>query len=227
MRQRLIVSLGGLAALLAAAAPQRAAAQTIDDSKPQVVSDAKPPDPLLLLLEKNVQDDLRLSAGQKARLKASEEKTQAQVEKVIDDVARTGDAKKAQREIDRINEEANKVLLKVKEELSAEQRKRWKQIEIQFAELRAFEMPDVRKELGLSDEQTAKILAVQKGLQENVKRIVGSADGTRDVVKPLASARKEAMRQAFATLDDQQKKKWEKMTGPLLELSTGPKFARP
>jgi hypothetical protein len=189
----------------------------------QMIVDSKR-DPLLLLLEKNVQDDLRLSAEQKAQLKLSEEKTQAAVEKVIDDLAKGGDANKGQQEINRINEEANKLLRKVKGDLSPEQQRRWMQIELQAAELDAFQMHEVQKELRLSDKQKERIRSVQQSLRQKVKRIVQDGDELKVMVKLLAAARKEAMQQALSTLDDDQKKSWQKMTGPLLELDWGPKF---
>jgi hypothetical protein len=202
------------------AAPSRAASQIRTE-----FVDSKP-DPLLLLLEKNVQDDLRLSAEQKAQLKSSEEKTQAAVEKVIDDLAAGGDAGKGQREINRINEGANRVLRKVKGDLSPEQLKRWKQIELQAAELAAFDMHEIQKELRLSDEQKMRIRSAQQSLQHKVKRIFQDGDDVKVAFKQLAAARKEAMRQAVSTLDNDQKKTWQKMTGPLLELDRGPKFSQ-
>lgn len=216
MNGRLVFSNCGLAALLAAvAAPSRVASQVIEDAKP---------DPLLLLLQKNVQDDLRLSPEQKARLKASEEKTQAGVKKVFEDLEKGGTAAKAQQEINRINEAANNVLKDVRKTLSREQHKRFKQIELQYAGLDAFEAPEVQKELGLLDKQKERIHSVRQDLEQKVKRIVSGGGSPESLIEQLNPVRKDSMQRAISVLTEEQKKKWQEMTGPLLELNEGPKI---
>lgn len=188
---------------------------------------------------KDLQADLKVTDAQKEKFKDSAAKL-AEVQKKMTDLRAAGqpDREKmteVRTEQTKVNEEATKA---VTEALTAEQKKRVKQIEVQAMGLRAFANEDVLKELKLTDEQKTKVKevtdAVQKELTDaGLGRPTGrpqpgatrpDAAALAEQAKKRAEINGKATEKVSALLTDDQKKAWKELTGDKFDttkLATG------
>jgi len=115
--------------------------------------------------------------------------------------------------------------------LKPEQVTRLKQIEVQVAGLRAFNQPDVKAALKVTDDQEAKIkdatdTAMKDGRdlaeEYGVKGFGGrpdDADKAKEFDKKRAAITKETMTKVMGTMSDDQKKAWAKLTGAPIDVT--------
>ncbi len=162
----------------------------------------------MLLLNKSVQDELKLSDEQKAELHKAQEKMRA----AFQDARQSGDREKAKGAADDARKEAEKV----QEALKPEQAKRFKQVQLQVRGMRAFADSDVQKQLKLSDKQIAEVREIGEGVQRNAQELFQNRGP--DTMKKVAALNKEAMEKVSGILTEDQKKTWKEMTGDKFEL---------
>jgi hypothetical protein len=174
--------------------------------------------PKLLLLNKSVQDELKLSDDQKADLQKVQEKQMAAMQKARESAG--GDREKMREAMQAAAEEAGKEIDKASSSLKPEQTKRLKQIQLQVAGLRAFTEADVQKELKLTDKQTAEIKDINENLTKDMRDMFsGGAGGDRaKMMEKMQELRKEALDKAAGLLTDEQKATWKTMVGEKFEL---------
>jgi serine/threonine protein kinase len=109
--------------------------------------------------------------------------------------------------------------------LTAEQRARFHQLGLQWLGIFAFKEPEVIEALSLTGEQTAEIRRIERetfwrpfgpGEPQSVGR--GRGGGRRGRLQPgfgrFQEVREDALHRALALLTDQQRARWEELTGP-------------
>lgn len=167
----------------------------------------------MLLFNKSVQEELKLTADQKASLKKLDAKRSEAIK-----AFQAGDRKKAQDLI----QEANMEVAKVVDALDPKQKKRLEQIQLQTMGLFAFGLPKVRDTLKLTDKQKDEIQAISKTFQKDAQKAFEEMKGDftkfPEVNKKVTTMRKEAQAKVAALLTPAQKKTWEEMTGKPFEM---------
>jgi len=173
-----------------------------------------------LLLNKSVQEELKLSTDQKTKLEGIQKKMRE---------AFTGgrdlSREERQEKMQKVMKETGEETKKVRDSLSSEQQKRLKQIETQQMGIRAFSDKDVQKALDLKDEQKTAIKEImddtQKKIQEETKDLGrGDFQKRREIFQKL---NKEALGKIASKLTKEQKTTWKELTGKPFEI----KFERP
>lgn len=189
-----------------------------------------------VLNNKDLQADLKVTDDQKSKFKDVATK-QADIQKQQRELFTGGgqpDRTKMteiRTEMTKVNEEATKVL---NDTLTAEQKSRLKQIEVQQLGLRAFTNAEVVKELKITDEQKAKIKEITDAVQKELTDagIGGRPMGGRGQGgnQPNAAAQAEnrkkrteinekAIEKVTAELTDDQKKTLKTLTGEKFDLT--------
>jgi hypothetical protein len=176
----------------------------------------------LFLLNKSVQQELKMDQGQIDKVAAALETVRAEYK---------GDfAKLRERKIPR--EERAALAAKIAKAsrkavagiLRPEQAKRFAQIRRQMAGVAAFLSPRTQKVLKLTDPQKAEIKTIAAGYGKARHAIFHSAAGKRsEAFKQLAALRKEKMAAAMKVLTDEQKKAWTERTGAPFHFAFNPR----
>lgn len=168
----------------------------------------------LLLTNKALQDELKVSDDLKEKFTKFEETQRAEMQKLAtlgqdddDQIARL----KAQIKVI----EDRKALLK---DLSSEQTKRLDQIDRQRMGLRAFSNDKVAKELKISDDQKDKIKTINEELQKDTRELFTAGFGP-DTQKKMQSLNEESLDKAVELLTADQRKQWKEMTGEKFDLA--------
>ena len=113
---------------------------------------------------------------------------------------------------------------KVAEILKPEQVDRLKQIQFQVEGARALRNPEVVKELGLSEDQTAKLTSMQREVMEKMREAFqgGGQEMTPEQRQErrakMTEMRKEMETKAMEILTPEQKEKFQKMQGRKIEI---------
>jgi len=185
--------------------------------------------PPLVLTNKALQGELKITPEQTEKLKPVTEKQVAMQKKQAEMFGGFGkgkgggfDKEKAQeffKEFQAVQEEAKKA---VDQTLNEKQKTRLKQIEVQAMGVRAFTDEDASKQLNLTDSQKTKIKGVadefQKDRGEAMRELFqgggfGDAEKRAEVDRKVEKMQKAAMTQIEAALTDDQKKTWKTMVG--------------
>jgi len=173
------------------------------------------PEGPLLLGNKSVQDELKLTDDQKKEIKTV---TDAQREKMTKAFAdNKGDMDAITKAMKEINDDANKTLTKTLDGLKDDQKKRFKQISVQVKGLKAFSDPDVVTALKLTDKQKDDFKAQADDFDKDRRALM--TDAGRDATKRAEATTKANELQAKVTdkivgsLTDDQKKTFKEMTG--------------
>ncbi len=202
---------------------------------------------ITVLNNKALQEEVKITDEQKAKFKGITEKQQdmqkKQFEGMKDKFADAkGDKDKMTELFTEMQKEGAKVTAEVKKlveaELTADQKKRLKQIHVQNLRMGAFTNEEVLKDLGATDAQkgTLKEIVAEFGKDEAEVRkdIFGEPKGGKggfggfgkqdpEKTKEFNSKRdklaKAAMAKVTEALSDDQKKKWGEMTGEPFDLS--------
>jgi hypothetical protein len=193
------------------------------------VAQARDPRPIeqpLLLLNKSVQDALKLTDGQKTEMKQIEEHHAVEVKKV-EQIVNAHEKRDAAVEA---FEKTSKELGKFVEGLSKDQATRYKQIRVQMKGIYAFAEEGVAMSLKLTDKQKGGILTLTNEM-EKVRRQM-SAEAGRNQEK-LAEARmkvaelnSQAMDMITGDFSDEQKNTWMEITGDKFEWKANPPAAK-
>jgi Spy/CpxP family protein refolding chaperone len=160
--------------------------------------------PLMLLGQKSVQEELKLSADQTQKIQAALEK-QMESFQGLRDLGEEERGKKIQ-EMAKENEKF------VADNLKPEQAKRLHQIALQQQGGRAMADEKVAKELNLTDDQKTKIKDILEDTGNQVRELFqnGFSEETRTKMRELNSA---ATEKVLGILTADQKTKWKEMTG--------------
>ncbi|HZY88251.1 MAG TPA: Spy/CpxP family protein refolding chaperone [Gemmataceae bacterium] len=169
-----------------------------------------------LLLNKSVQDELKLTDDQKSSLTKIQEAQRENMKKAFQGGG--GDKEKAREAFQTVMQETNKAITKVVGTLSPEQQKRFKQIQVQVGGLAAFSTPELAKDLSLTDKQKEEIKGIADDVQKDVAEIFKDAQGDRERMTAargkIEKVRQEATAKALKTLSSDQQAKYKELSGP-------------
>ena len=175
--------------------------------------------PGMLLSNKGVQQELKVSDEQAKKLDTLAEETRS---KSRENMAKLKDATKDERQEKmrtlgaETNAEVNKSLVEI---LKPEQIQRFHQIQTQAAGVNAFSTPHVQKALSLTDDQKTKIHAINEETMQAAREARTSAGDDREAaMKKVTELRKDALSKVTALLTDDQKASWTKLIGDPYEV---------
>lgn len=128
-----------------------------------------------LLMRKDVQEDLKLSADQISKIEAIQKKAQEDMRAKMEEIRNSGgDFEGARAEMQKAMAETTKKALAV---LTPEQGKRFKEIRIQMQGNRILLDPEIQKELGVTSDQKMKIDKIQSDMQEGMRSMMQDMQG--------------------------------------------------
>lgn len=163
-----------------------------------------------LVQQKSVQDELKLSEEQIEKLK----QVGAKMRESFGGGGGGGDREEARKKFEEARQAAEKDMNGI---LSADQSKRLKEITLQQTGPLALARPEVAKEVGLSDDQQAKVKEITDAFMSEMRgqfQAGGGGGGDREEArKKMATLRKDTGDKVLAVLKDDQKKAWEKLVG--------------
>jgi len=164
---------------------------------------------LALTQQKSVQDDLKLSEEQIEKLK----QVTTKMRESFGGRTAGGDREELRKKFEESRQVAEKEISGI---LSAEQSKRLKEITLQQLGPAQLARPELAKEVGLTDDQQAKIKEITDvaGAEARARFQAGRTGGDREEArKQSEAAHKETSDKVLAVLTDDQKKAWEKLIG--------------
>ncbi|MGQ9760836.1 MAG: hypothetical protein ACUVQH_02885 [Thermogutta sp.] len=170
-----------------------------------------------LLRNEKVQKEIELTDDQKAELQKIEEQSRERMRQLFQGGQQDREA--ARQRFEQARAETQKAIEGV---LLPNQVKRLKEIRLQVAGISAAIMDaDVRKELGVSEEQVQKIReATQKVMEElRFQRQEGERPSPEQMQQRMQQFRQKVTEAVMAQLTEEQKKKWNEMIGEKFELS--------
>jgi hypothetical protein len=176
-----------------------------------------------LLLQKSVQDELKLTDEQKAELSKIQDKQREAMRSAFPGGGGGGsggnrDFAKIREAVQKVTEETTKATDKVKEGLKPEQAKRFKQIQLQVgmqtSPLTTLNSAEVQKDLGLNDKQKLELKALAEDTRKDMEEVTkdlrtagrGDREKRQEIMKKVQALNKEATDKAKAVLTDDQKK---------------------
>jgi hypothetical protein len=173
-------------------------------------------DPLTLLANKSVQEELKLPEEFVTKVSKAREEHNAKMKDAFKDAK--GDMDKMKELLKTSAEESKKIADKFASELKPEQAARFKQIQIQVAGLRAYERDEVKTALKLTDKQLEEIKTtageIAKDIQEIRKGIPkGDQEKRAEAEKKIAELTTKGLSKISEGLTADQKKAWEALTG--------------
>jgi hypothetical protein len=184
-----------------------------------------------VLSNKALQEELKVTAEQKEKLKPTADKQTAMQKKMQDALKdAAGDFEKMreigtkmQDDFKTLGEETKKV---VETTLTADQTKRLRQIEVQQSGPRAFATEETVKGLNLTDAQKTKIKGIADEFQKDsgeARREMFQSGGDQEkiaeVQRKIDKLQKAAMTDIEGVLTDEQKKTWKTIVGEPFDLS--------
>jgi hypothetical protein len=191
------------ALLLAIPAAWAATARAFDDA------DVTPPEgttlQLLLLRQKSVQQELKLSAEVAAKVIEFTNRESG----VYRDVAKLSGAERRAK-IEELQKANQKFL---EDNLTAVQHKRLEQITHQVSGLQQLNRPEVAKLLDLTEEQQQKFKEMQNLARQKLGEIITSKDPAATKTEKLTKLRAEIDEKIVAVLTDEQKAKARELVG--------------
>jgi hypothetical protein len=182
--------------------------------------------PMFLLTNKSVQEELKLTEAQTGKLQKMREEREAQMKKAFDEAK--GDREKAVELFKKFAEEGNKASAEfIKTELKPEQARRFHQIEVQVAGLRAFLRDDVKTALKLTDKQAEDLKKAAADVAKEASDLRREARGDREKMaaaqKKIDELNAKALDKATQDFSADQKKAWKDLTGDKFELKVTPR----
>jgi len=176
--------------------------------------------PATLLLNKGVQEELKLSEEQISTLTKVGESMRTKMTDLrpkIQEAMQDGGFEKVQEIMKPVMEEITKEVEKV---LKPEQAARLKQIVLQQGGiLAAARDSELAKKLKLNEEQITKVKKIAEELQADQRELFPQMrDNPQETQKKLATVRKEAADKAVAVLTAEQKTAWTDMIGKPFEV---------
>jgi Spy/CpxP family protein refolding chaperone len=185
----------------------------------------------VLLQNKSVQEELKLTADQVAEFKKIGEDVRGKFEADLKKAREDKNREKLQELFKAMSEESDKAIGKAVEGLKPEQKKRLHQIEVQVGGLGAFVKEDVQKSLKLSDKQVADIKALQDEVQKDVQEIMKGAgrdpEKRKEAQEKVAKLRKESLEKVTSGFSADQKAAYKDLVGEKFELKIEPRRPNP
>ena len=169
----------------------------------------------LLITNKSLQEELKVSDDQVAKFKEFAEK-QTEAMKGFAQFGGDDDEQIARMEV-QVKLMKDRVAF-MKSSLSAEQQTRLGQLEKQQMGMAAFSNAKVAKELGITDEQSEKIKAVNADMNKEMREMF-SGGFDAEAQKKVASLRGECQEKIEKMMTDDQRKKWKEMTGEAFDMA--------
>jgi hypothetical protein len=185
--------------------------------------------PAALLANKSVQEELKLTSDQTAKLQELAKDLREKHKGDLDQARKDKDFAKMGEVFKAIGEATEKALPDV---LKAEQLKRLHQIEIQVQPLQSLAKPEVQKKLDLSDKQKSELVGIADKLRETSDELRKDAgedkDKRQEARKKITELTSEAKTKAIGVLNEDQKKTWKELTGAPFDYKPdfGPKKAK-
>jgi hypothetical protein len=161
--------------------------------------------PTMLLGQKSVQDELKVSedqVGKITQLAAKQREAFAEL--------RNLQGEERQKKLQELNQANEKQLAEI---LKPEQLKRLKQIAWQQQGGQALAESDVAEALGLSGEQKEKIKTINEDAQKEMRELFQPGGNREEAQKKMAEMRKATEEKRMAVLTDTQKAKWKELLG--------------
>ena len=192
---------------------------------------------MMMLNMPEVQKELKMTPDQIDKVKAKQADVQAATQAIMEKAG----GPQALRDMTpedraKLTADMQEVQTKaVKEVLDETQMKRFHQLELQQAGPRAFTMPEVKKALDITDEQTTKMAAIQTEQMQAMRAAMQgidfqnmTAEDRAAMQKKNAEMQKATLEKTMAVLTPEQTKKWKEMTGePFKFPAMGPGGPRP
>ena len=216
-RTRLGVGLMAVAALWGPA-PRHAEAQEVpDENRKELVQALGPP---FIVFREKVLDELKVADDQREKLMRLLMEQIMETGPFLESLPEAGPGREEKLEEHRKNAR-EKLAGRLKDVLRPEQRDRLRQMTFRQEGSFALGREDVRKELGITQEQMMKFAAITRDLQTGVQALVKEAQtgGNPGEIRPkIERLRKDHAGQLEAVLTDAQRKRWQEMLGPPFEL---------
>ncbi len=169
----------------------------------------------LLITNKLLQEELKISDDQVAKFKEFAEK-QSEAMKGFGQFGGDDDEQIARMEV-QVKLMKDRVTF-MKSSLSAEQQTRLGQLEKQQMGMAAFTNAKVAKELGITEEQSEKIKAVNTDMTKEMREMF-SGGFDAEAQKKMTSLRSECQEKIEKMMTDDQRKKWKEMTGEPFDMA--------
>jgi hypothetical protein len=175
-----------------------------------------------LLLNKSVQQELKMDQGQIDQVTAALKKVRDEYK---DDIAKIRDRNVPRDQRTALAGKVARASRKaVKGILRPEQAKRFSQIRLQTAGVHAFASHKAQKALKLTDAQKAEFKTIVASTRKAQAAIFHSAAGKRQqAVEQVKALRKEKMAAAMKVLTGEQKKVWAELTGAPFHITFHPR----
>lgn len=186
-----------------------------------------------LLENKSVQQELRLTEEQIAKIKKVTSSLEKRMNKAFEDAFKQKlSEKETEKKLNEMEREIDSETARIiKENLKPDQAMRFRQIERQVTGVKAFSMEDVAKELKLTDAQKDEIKKITETLAKDRRDVLKGTSGAKrkEAYKKVEGMRKEALEKITGLLSAEQKREWKEMVGEPFELklaSPAPRKAR-
>jgi hypothetical protein len=189
------------------------AAQVPDEARRQLVEAFGP---RFRVFRDQVQGELKLSVEQKEKLEQRIMDTIQEAMRFFETLEGLKPEEREKKFAPYRQDVQEKLAAFLKETLKPDQRKRFRQLELQQEGMIALGQPEVADELKLSQEQRKQFMAIVQDLQKKAETLfkeaqsAGKPEGIRSKVMAI---RKEHEGKIEATLTDAQKKQWREMLG--------------
>ena len=183
----------------------------------------------MLLRAPKVQEELGLTEAQKTKIQAVMKEGMGE----RPDMGALRDLDEEQRKakmaefMEKAQARAKKMAKDLDEILKPEQRKRLKQIGLQFRGVSALRDKEVATELGLSTEQQDKIAEIGKEAGEKMGKLFADRENRTGMREKMDKIRKESETATLGVLTQEQKEKFEEMKGPKFEVDMASLFPGP
>jgi hypothetical protein len=166
-----------------------------------------------LLLNRSVQEELKLSDRQKDELREVSEANRAATMRAYE----AGNPEKRAEVVKGIFDETEKRVAKVQETLGPDQSRRLRQIRFQVEGVNAFADPEFQKELQLTDKQKTEANEIASDVIKEIREVYRAASGDREKLSSFreksTSLNREAIEKLNGILTDGQKRVWKEMIG--------------
>lgn len=177
----------------------------------------------MLLSNKGVQQEIKLTADQQKKVQALSEvlgEKMTGIREKLQDVPQEERQAKRMELMKPINDEMKKSLAEI---VTPAQLARFNQIVLQQSNIQAFSDPEVVAKLKITDDQKSKIQDIAMGAMERRRELFqGFQDDREGTMKKLADLNKELMGKCAAFLSDTQKATWKDMVGEPYEVKFEP-----
>ena len=174
-----------------------------------------PPEGAMLLTNKSVQDELKLTDDQKAALTKIQTKMREAMTKAREEAA--GDFAKMREAMQATMQASQKEATTVLDSLKPEQKKRFHEIEAQILGTRALALPHFQKELALTDKQKEELKGINEDMAKDRLEIMKEAgkdkEGRQAAFQKIQKLQQDASAKALKVLTAEQQTKFKELQG--------------